>query len=34
VKKSNFSSLRPAYGINIVDFHLFDDTESACNCSV
>jgi predicted transposase/invertase (TIGR01784 family) len=29
VKKSNFSSLRPAYGINIVNFHLFDDTESA-----
>ena len=29
VKKSNFSSLRPAYGINIVDFHLFDDTENA-----
>ncbi|MFR3684591.1 MAG: Rpn family recombination-promoting nuclease/putative transposase [Enterococcus sp.] len=29
VKKSNFSSLRPAYGINIVNFHLFDDTENA-----
>ena len=27
--KSNFSSLRPAYGINIVDFHLFDQKEPA-----
>ena len=28
-KKNNFSSLRPAYGINIVDFHLFDRKEPA-----
>ncbi|MGL9728066.1 Rpn family recombination-promoting nuclease/putative transposase [Enterococcus sp. DIV0756] len=28
-KKNNFSSLRPAYGINIVDFHLFDSQENA-----
>ena len=28
-KKNNFSSLRPAYGINIVDFHLFDLQEKA-----
>lgn len=28
-KKNNFSSLRPAYGINIVDFHLFDRKEQA-----
>ncbi|MGM0169296.1 hypothetical protein IGI39_003612 [Enterococcus sp. AZ135] len=28
-KKNNFSSLRPAYGINIVDFHLFDSQEKA-----
>ncbi|MDU5334980.1 Rpn family recombination-promoting nuclease/putative transposase [Enterococcus sp.] len=28
-KKNNFSSLRPAYGINIVDFHLFNRKEPA-----
>ncbi|MGM0168937.1 hypothetical protein IGI39_004692 [Enterococcus sp. AZ135] len=28
-QKNNFSSLRPAYGINIVDFHLFDRNEQA-----
>ncbi|MGM0338823.1 Rpn family recombination-promoting nuclease/putative transposase [Enterococcus sp. AZ007] len=28
-KKNNFSSLRPAYGINIVDFHLFDRKDNA-----
>ncbi|MBO0454654.1 Rpn family recombination-promoting nuclease/putative transposase [Candidatus Enterococcus murrayae] len=28
-KKNNFSSLRPAYGINIVDFHIFDWNEDA-----
>jgi len=28
-KRNNFSSLRPAYGINIVDFHLFDRKDNA-----
>lgn len=28
-KKNNFSSLRPAYGINILDFHLFEEDEPA-----
>ena len=28
-KKNNFSSLRPAYGINSIDFHLFDKQEQA-----
>ncbi|MGH1648726.1 Rpn family recombination-promoting nuclease/putative transposase [Enterococcus gilvus] len=29
VVKNNFSALRPAYGINIIDFHLFDKDQDA-----
>lgn len=29
IKKNNFSTLRPAYGINIIDFHLFDKEQDA-----
>ena len=29
IKSNNFSSLRPAYGINIIDFHLFEQDEAA-----
>ncbi|EOH93073.1 Rpn family recombination-promoting nuclease/putative transposase [Enterococcus pallens] len=29
IKKNNYSALRPAYGINVVDFHLFDKTQPA-----
>ncbi|WP_373143501.1 MULTISPECIES: hypothetical protein [Enterococcus] len=28
-KGNNFSALRPAYGINIIDFHLFDKKQPA-----
>lgn len=29
IKDNNFSALRPAYGINIVDFHVFDKEQEA-----
>ncbi len=29
IKGNNFSALRPAYGINIIDFHLFDKKQPA-----
>lgn len=29
IRDNNFSALRPAYGINIVDFHLFDQKQDA-----
>lgn len=29
IEKNNFSSLRPAYGINVIDFHLSEEKSSA-----